>query len=211
MALEAEGLRCHVPSVADTGGRPVRWRDWPDRIVAALPGVRPMAIIGHSAAGLLLPAIARLMGAPSVVFVDAQVPPRSRRVRPIAGEFERFIQALPVSDGLLPRWSEWWGEGVIERLIHDAETRARFESELPRLPPGWFDDSVEVPDWGGLRAGYVQTSAPYGEEAGRARANGWPVVALDGTHLHPYLAPGETATAIGAVLNQFALQVALQV
>jgi hypothetical protein len=63
-------------------------------------------------------------------------------------------------------------------------------------------DAVETPAWSALRAGYIQLSARFARTAADARTRGWPVVAIQGTHLHPLLAPVETADAIAAVVKQ---------
>jgi hypothetical protein len=195
--LESQGTRCSLPSAIERDRELVAWRDWPNVASAGL-NVPPGAIVvGHSAAGFLLPSLASTFSASGVIFVDALIPPDQGSVPPADSDFLQFVRSLPRDDdGLLPPWSRWWGEGAIERLIGDAQTYRRFEAELPRLPLSWFDDAVDVPRWQHLPAGYVQTSARFASSSRDAQERGWAVRALAGTHLHPLLAPRETADAL---------------
>jgi pimeloyl-ACP methyl ester carboxylesterase len=162
----------------------------------ALPSEPDAIWVGHSAAGMLLPACARMLNAGGLVFVDASLPPATGTAAPVDAPFMEFVRGLPLDGDRLPAWSEWWGKDAIATLMPDPNERRQFDLELPRLKLAWFDDAVEVPDWRALRAGYVQTSRRFAHDAATARAHGWPVEVLDGTHLHPLLAPRETAAAI---------------
>jgi hypothetical protein len=83
----------------------------------------------------------------------------------------------------------------LDILSRDAAAFARFESGLPRMHVGWFDDAIELADWDHVPAGFIQTSAIYDHAAAAAQRRGWPVANLQGTHLHPTLHPAETADA----------------
>ncbi|MEQ9247630.1 MAG: alpha/beta hydrolase, partial [Nitratireductor sp.] len=74
--------------------------------------------------------------------------------------------------------------------------KTAFLAELPRLPLTWFDDSFEMPDWSSAKRGFIQTSPAFRDEAMRASERSWPVVRLEGTHLHPAFALEETAAAL---------------
>ncbi|HMJ10101.1 MAG TPA: hypothetical protein VK524_01785 [Polyangiaceae bacterium] len=195
--LESRGQRCSLPTAVARDRELVAWRDWPS-VASAELNVAPGAIVvGHSAAGFLLPSLASALDASGVIFVDALIPPASGSVPPADSEFLQFVHRLPCDDdGLLPPWSRWWGDGAIERLIADPQAYARFEANLPRLPPSWVDDKVDIPSWHHLLAGYLQTSARFAPSASDAQQRGWPVRTLTGTHLHPMIAPGETADAL---------------
>jgi hypothetical protein len=178
----------------------VAWRDWP-RVAGAALRVAPGAVVvGHSAAGFLLPSLAHTLQASAMVFVDALIPPDSGSVPPADAEFLQFVRRLPCRDGLLPPWSRWWGDGAIERVIGDVETFARFEAGLPQLPLSWFDDQLRIPSWDHLPAGYLQTSERFAPSASDAQRRGWPVRVLAGTHLHPCVAPRDTADALAEVV-----------
>jgi hypothetical protein len=177
------------------------WHDWSAQLLAVLPAVDAPILLGHSAAGLLLPALAAALNASALVFVDARVPPPQGRTRPVDGPFLDFVKTLATDDGLLPPWSRWWPDGTIEAHFPDPVLRAQFEADLPRLPLTWFDDSAEVPVWDTRPCGYLQLSRLFEPEALAAAKRGWPVVQIDGTHLHPALEPIESADAVLALVD----------
>jgi hypothetical protein len=206
-ALARRGCLVSIPSMPH-GSIPA-WRDWADA-VSDRTGTndvgRPVVLVGHSAAGLLLPAIAQRPRALGLVFVDARVPPDDGLVAPAEREFMTFVRSRAGADGLLPPWSRWWGDEVVEGLLPDPVARSRFEADVPRLPISWFDDAAAVPPWSDLPAGYVQLSPPYADGAATARSRGWPVETLDGTHVSTATQPDAVAGAIVAVLAYRGLQ-----
>jgi Alpha/beta hydrolase family len=205
--LERHRRQCYAPTPPRTGDESVlRWRYWPDRLRDLLPSASRAILVGHSAAGMLLPAVAERIGARGLIFVDASIPPERGIARPVDPEFMKFVRSLPDVGGRLPRWSEWWPKNAMAALIPDEEARRRFDNDLPLLSLEWFEDSVEVPAWQHLSAGYIQTSDRFSQEAEKARSSGWPVVVLNGTHLHPMLSPLETTDAILSVAKQLGSQ-----
>jgi len=204
-ALAALGHRCHVPTAREASGGIVAWRHWPERVRESVPSITAPILVGHSAAGDLLPICAQKLDAAALVFVDASIPPASGHAAPAEPEFLKFVRALPITGGRLPPWSEWWGEHAMAALIRDPTLRERFESDLPRLPIEWFDDVVPIPAWSALPAGYLQTSQRYSSDADDARERGWPTHVLHGTHLHPMLEPSSTAQALLAIIGSRAI------
>jgi hypothetical protein len=197
-ALERRGFRTYTPCVV---GSDVAWRDAPGAVLAALPELSGPLLVGHSAAGLLLPALAGPLNAWGLIFLDARMPPAQGPTPPAEPEFHAFVKALPVEQGRLPKWSQWWGPGGVATLIPNQWTREAFEADLPRLRPEWFDDAIETPPWEHLRVGYLQTSPRLADQAAVAGARGWPLQTLAGTHLDPFLRPGETALAISELVT----------
>ena len=196
--LRQRGAPCHLPTPAD----PVTpWRDWSAQLLATLPPVDAPVLLGHSAAGLLLPSLAAALNATALIFVDARVPPPQGHTRPVDGRFLEFVKTLATDDGRLPPWSKWWPDGSLEAHFPDPERRARFEADLPRLPLTWFDDSAEVPAWNFRPCGYLQLSKLFEPEALAAVKRGWPLVHVDGSHLHPAVEPVESANAILALID----------
>lgn len=151
---------------------------------------------------MLLPAVAERVGAVGLIFVDATLAPATGTAPPVEREFMKFVEGLPVVEGHLPRWSEWWPRAAMESLMPEEETRRLFEADLPRLSVDWFEDSIEVPAWNDLPVGYVQTSSRFEREAETARSRGWPVIVVEGSHLHPFLEPVESTDAILAVVRE---------
>jgi hypothetical protein len=70
----------------------------------------PVVVVGHTGAASVLPAVAAaLRGVRRMVFVDARLPPCEGTFTP-GGDFLDALRAL-AHDGVLPVWSQWWGEG----------------------------------------------------------------------------------------------------
>ncbi len=197
-ALEERGYQCDVPAVPGL----VPWSRWADAASAAVTRrEEELVVVGHSAAGLALPAIAATIDAAALVFVDARIPPDRGRVAPADDGFLEFLVGLADDTGVLPPWSQWWGPDVMEQIIVDGNARAAFERDLPRLPLAWFDDTSEVPPWTARPAGYLQLSPLFSTEADLAFERGWPTRRLDGTHVHPITHPLAVATAIDAIIR----------
>jgi len=87
-------------------------------------------------------------------------------------------------DGLLPVWSRWWGDGVLEGAVPDRQRRQEIEAELANVPLAFFEAAVETPGgWCGGPAAYLLFSDPYRGGAREGSALGWPVVERLGGHL----------------------------
>jgi hypothetical protein len=179
-----------------------RWRDWPGLIAGTLDVAPGSVLIGHSAAGLLLPALAAATGASALVFVDARIPERGGQAAPADPAFMKFIRARADAAGRLPPWSRWWGADGLAALLPDAAARAALDDDAPRLTCDWFEDAVGVPSWSHLPAAYVRLSKGYENEAADADARGWPVFRVAGNHLFAIADPHATADAIAAAISK---------
>src|SRR5438067_2737601 len=149
-----------------------------DPIVCAAAAARAVesdedtVIVGHSGAGVVLPIVgARVAWKPrQMVFVDAPVPP-------CVGAFSAGGEFLPIlrefaTNGALRKWSAWWGEGVMEALVHDDRRRREIEAELPQVPLAFYEMPLEVPTaWCKGAAGYVLLSEAYRPEANKATSH----------------------------------------
>lgn len=197
-ALRQLGWLAHVPTPSATDPS---WRDWAAELAREVPSLREPVLVGHSAAGLLLPSLARPLDASALIFADARIPPAGGMITPAEPEFLQFLRGLVADDGRMPPWSRWWGDDVAEELLPDGKVRAQFEADLPRLPLSWFEDNADVPIWENVPAGYLQLSKLYDAELHEALRRGWPVRHLDGTHVHPVIDPEATAEAIAALID----------
>jgi len=153
-------------------------------------------IVGHSMGGLLAARLAADIHAAGFICLDARMPQPSGPTPPADPEFHDFLRTLPLKEDHLPPWQDWWDTDVFEGTGISEDHRKAVLSDIPSLPLSWFDDAIEMPDWSGLRKGFVRTSHTFIDEARRAEAAGWPVIRLKGTHLHPATHPEETAQAI---------------
>lgn len=147
----------------------------------------PVVLIGHSAAGPLLPGIAGAVGprVSAAVFVDARLPhPGESWTGSLSGERAAHLRDL-AQDGWLPAWDSWFPPEVLADLLPDPKVRQRFRAELPRLPGDLLDEDLppSPPHWGRIAKSYVQLSDAYLATADEAEAQGWPVQRHGADHL----------------------------
>ncbi len=201
--LTNRGFAVHVPTPMAPPGT-TSWQDWPQRLLDVLPDLKRPILVGHSAGGLIAARLASALNASAFICLDAMMPPETGPVPPVESEFLTFVQTLPLQDGLLPVWTDWWEADLLGAVPISPELKETFQAELPRLSLDWFEDCFDMPDWSASARGYVQTSPVFDDEAHRAWARRWPVISLNGTHLHPMIAPEETATALVEICQQLA-------
>ncbi len=193
--LRTKGFAVHVPTPISRKEQ-TSWHNWPRCLLNALPIMRDPIMVGHSAGGLLAAHLAGTLKAKAFICLDAMMPPEQGKTSPVEPDFMHFIRSLPTENGLLPVWTDWWEDDLLANTAMSTKLRATILSELPRLHVDWFDDSFDMPNWSRSTRGYIQTSPVFNDEAKRANEHGWPVITLQGTHLHPALSPKETARAI---------------
>ncbi len=185
-AAGSRGAVVHVPDLtAVTGSAPPFWEVLVQWAVDAVvdPDGR-VVVVGHSGAGVFLPAIGQRLGARlrALVFVDAQVPPRSG-VHRTPPELERLLDEKTV-DGVLLRWWDWWSADALEEAVPDSAVRTTLQADMPQLPRAFYEETVPVPDgWSGWPCGFVKLSDGYQAAYLEAEGRGWPREAVDGHHL----------------------------
>jgi pimeloyl-ACP methyl ester carboxylesterase len=183
--LEQRGREAIVPSLLGVADAAVpQWRHVPEAVRAATARTsNPIVLAGHSGGGLLLPTIADTLtvAVAALVFVDSFLPPASGSVPLAPSGFWDQLRTL-ATEGVLPRWSSWFGEDAMRELIPDERLRATLVAEMPRLPLSYFEASVPVPDgWDARPCAYILFSEePYEQSASDARARGWPVAEIRG-------------------------------
>jgi pimeloyl-ACP methyl ester carboxylesterase len=183
--LERRGHEAMVPSllgVADAAAP--QWRHVPEAVRAATTHKpNPIVLIGHSGGGLLLPTIADnvTVNVAGLVFVDSFLPPPGGGLPLAPPGFMDQLRAL-ATDGVLPRWSSWFGEDAMRELVPNERLRADLEAEMPCLPLSYFEASVPLPDdWDACPCAYLLfTAESYGQSAAEARRHGWPVAEIPG-------------------------------
>ncbi len=198
-ALRVMGWRATVV------GLPRGLRDPDDVMRGFLSGLPrdDVALVPHSNAGLYAPALADAIGPVATVFVDAALPMSAGATRLAPPQFFEFLTGLADDEGLLPPWTEWWGEADLERLLPDPYWRRRVEAEEIRLPLSYFRSTVQVPSgWADNRCGYLAFGDTYAEEVDLARHHEWPVAMLGGGHLHMLHDPAGVANGIIELLDQ---------
>jgi hypothetical protein len=181
--LSSRGSPVVVPELAPTDAPAPVWPAHVARILEQVPA-GAVVLVGHSAAGRLVPLVAAGRADPSIcVFVDAQLP--VDLLAPDADEwFHAHVRSIAVGD-VLPPWSEWWGPEAWDALVPDPDRRAELAGALPRLTVAAATEVPPAPDRPVGRAAYLRLSPVFDRQADVARALGWPVRDLDGGHLHP--------------------------
>jgi hypothetical protein len=200
-ALTARRTEVVVPELAPVDTEPPVWPAHVDRIVEQLGGLDHAVLVGHSAAGRLIPLVADRVPGADCVFLDAQLP-----VDLLApGDDDWFLAHVRsiATGGHLPRWSEWWGTGAWETLVPDPMRRSALEAVLPRVSLASVEEVPPAPV-SPMCAAYVRLSAAYDAEAQVCEARDWPVTRLVGGHLHFAVDEDAVADALIATADQLA-------
>jgi pimeloyl-ACP methyl ester carboxylesterase len=208
-ALRRSGHNVQIPDVLDNQQSPPAWCSWTSHLLQHITSCHEPILVGHSSASALVADLAHRLPCRCIVIVDGDVPPSRGSASPVRPALYDFIRGIAASDGALPIWSRWFTSDIrrtsligLDLLARDPIAFAEFERGLPRLSVDWFDDTIELAGWDHVPAGFIQCSSIYDHAALEAGRRGWPVVVLEGTHLHPILEPAETMLAIESLLRQ---------
>lgn len=163
--------------------------------LAAL-GESPDAIaVAHSNAGAYVPALAATAPLGAVVFMDAVLPEAGGGVQPtVRADLAERMRPL-VADGMLPPWTDWWPREVVVALFPDEQTFADVHAATPRVPAGYLDSAVEVPEgWTvGLECAFLAFGETYAEDRRRAESLGWRTRTMALAHLGHLQRPQDVA------------------
>ena len=163
-------------------------------------------LVLHSGAGSLAPAIADLSEGRVIAaaFVDAVLPHpgRSWFETASAGLGQRLRELA--TDGHVPPWDQWFGDGAMAQLLPDPAQRQAFADELSSTPVSWLEAAVPDIDFGLEQASaYLRLSRIYEDEAAEARHRGWPSLRLDLGHLALMTHPAEVVSSLIEVTKRF--------
>lgn len=197
-----------VPSHRDVGPPYIA-----SRVAAVREAIRGrgrLVLVGHSAAGSLLPGIGAGLPVAAYLFVDAVLPrPGRTAFEELGPELEDYLRSK-ASDGWLPPWHEWFPETPPADLIIDPEARAAFVADDRPIPVARFEEVA--PDaliWPDAPCGYLRLSPAYDTILTRVSAMGWPARLVDAHHLLPYTEPGRVADAIRELLTEMGIDSAV--
>jgi hypothetical protein len=163
-----------------------------DTIAGCALAEEPVAVVGHSAAGPLLPGALDAIGssATAAVFLDARLPHGGRTWLEVLSPQRRAARLDLIVDGRLKPWDQWFP---------DENLSALFPEPLPSLPEALLHEVMPTSTWDGPAA-YLQLSEAYADIADEAEANGWTVARYALDHLAPLTRPAEVAQAIARAL-----------
>ena len=184
--------------------RPVRSpADVLEGLLTCLPD-EPVVLVPHSNAGLFVPALAARRVVAATVFVDAALPPLDAPTTTTAPPaFYDFLVGKAAGSGVLPVWTEWWGEDEVSGLFPDAATRERVEAQQQRLPLSYFTEPLTVPaGWAAMPCAYLAFGDTYAQETRTAQDSDWPVSVMPGGHLEMLWQPGHVAQELRRLADE---------
>jgi hypothetical protein len=205
--LGARGWEALVTSdLRDPIGRQPCWQRTVRGVETSLlqvPANHAVALVAHSGAGPLLPAVASALRQPVIVylFVDAGLPRGGMsRLDAIEAEDAVFAADLQATLEAGQRFPTWTDE-QLATMVPDPDRRHALLAELrPRGAEYWTEPLPKVSGWPSAPCGYLQFSPPYRAAAERARRAGWPTRSLLGGHFHQLVDPPAVAEALTDLL-----------
>jgi hypothetical protein len=195
----------------DQPGRRLFWQTTVagvERSLREVPEDHPVALVGHSGAGALLPAAAFAVRQPVVacLLVDAGLPaPGRSRLDSMAKEgpdgaaFAIELAAILDAGGRYPEWTD----ADLAPLIPDAARRDQLLAELrPRGRDFWTELLPGVSAQPDVAYAYLEFSESYKTAAEGAKAMGWPVRHLPAGHFHHLVDERAVADALLWLLTE---------
>ena len=170
----------------------------PLQVELTLVRITDQVLVGHGAAGPLLPQIGfarQAVGRPvsGYVFVDALLP---RTMRPASLMDLITSPDDRQADGLTQRIAE---DGMFP--IPDPDVRAALLADLRPRGLDFFTETLPSPiDWPDAPCGFVQLSDTFATEARTAAQRGWTVTSVEAHHFWAMSDPDGLARALGDVL-----------
>jgi hypothetical protein len=204
--LQDSGFGCVVPDL--TALATMNPPYYPKYAIAAAAAVDdtagPVVVVGHSAAGALLPAIAEAIGdrTHGAVFVDAMLPQPGRSWFDTAPP-GLAAQLRGLADhGLLPPWHEWFPPGSLKALVPDLARRERLIAEIPPLPVAYFDEPAPPARFAtAVDCAFVRLGPPFDAAADKAQRLSWWVTRKDWDHLRMLSDPDAVADLIAQAIS----------
>jgi hypothetical protein len=204
--LRARNVDVVVPTIlTDSQPRPF-WRQHVQAVVKSIHGVpasRPLLLMAHSGAGILLPAIREALGDRAIaayVFVDAIFPDNMKSRLDLfespeaASAFRRSAR-----NGFLPVWREQ----DLRRVIPDEHVRRQVVTELRPLPLAVYEEPVPVfASWPDAPCAFIQFTATYAMDAKRALNAGCLHKSVPGTHFQMLADPGPIADVLATLIRE---------
>ena len=165
----------------------------------------PCVLVVHSGAGALVPSI--VIAAPGrvrcAVFVDAILPHDGQSwFDTVPERLSMRVRELAV-DGRAPRWSDWFSDRTLGRLVPDETERETLVSGMPRISLKFLEcPAPTIAEWLAPECcDYLQLSDGYAAESERSSAMGWRGRRLVGDHLWLFTHPLEVAESLVSLVS----------
>lgn len=212
--LRHKDIEVIIPTlVSSVDTDPPYWQQHVRAVARALEPIlpqHPLILVGHSGAGMLLPALRQVTRRPvaAYLFVDAGLPQDGKSRLDLfenPDAIEQFRQAAV--DNFLPPWSA----DDLRDVIPDMELRQRFVAELSPLPLAVYEEPIPVfTGWPDAPCGYLRfgSNPVYESPAEQARREGWAYLELEGEHFHMLVDPLAVANTLLKLLKQLGVDVA---
>jgi len=176
---------------------------WRQHVRAAASRVRDVdrpILVGHSAAGALLPAIREAARAPvsGYIFMDAGLP--STGPRRGSGAFAKLIDDFYAAGQRFPNWTD---EDLRAIVPDDGRRRALLQQMRPAPSRFWTEAVPLFPGWPDAPCAYLRfaPNPVYDEAAAEATRRGWPHREISGGHFHMLVDPPAVTDALIALAN----------
>jgi hypothetical protein len=187
--LSQRGFDAVVPRLSSAlEGDPSYYARFADLTAGAVRIAAPagdVVLVGHSAAGALLPSVAaQIPGVAGAIFADALLPHPGRTwFETLPPPLKAHLLAL-ARDNRLPPWNAWWPPDAMERILPDPAMRETFVGALREIPFAYCEEPAPgIATPGSVRCAYLQWSAACRADAAEAGARGWPVLSRNSNHL----------------------------
>ncbi len=207
--LESMGQRTVIPSLLPVLNQASGFADSMAHYVreavkdSALPD--PLVLVGHSAAGAYLPVIRSHLEreVSAYLFVDARLPKSGASLADQDSREAEQRRREMAEGGMLPPWSEWFSDRVLENLLPNEESRLRFVDELSPIPLALFHEEIAfASEWTDAPCAYLRLSEYYKPLFRDAMAEGWHVSEINAEHLHLITHPLVVTKLLLDVLDQ---------
>jgi len=202
-SLEQQDVAVLVPRLMDDGQTVLPyWTQHAEAVargMSSLPADRPLILVGHSGAGLLLPAIRERMPNPvaGYIFVDAGLPrdgmSRLTEIEDSIPEDAAGFREHLEAGGRFPVWTDQ----DLSDIIPDRRLRHDLLDALSPRPLSFFTEPIPVfAGWPDAPCAYIKLSDGYGRAAEAAEHAGWALSEIDAGHFHMLVDPVEVAALL---------------
>ena len=193
-----------APVASETGPHWKRHVALAASAIASVPAAVSVMLVGHSGAGVLLPAIRESMerACAGYIFVDAGLP-NGNEPRKGMGGFAQHLDEIHAQGERFPHWSD---EDLRDVLPVPA-VRTALLRELRPQPPDFWDETMPVfAGWPDAPCAYIRfgPNPSYDAAAEEAQRRGWRYRDLGGAHFHMLVDPVAVTDELLAIEAAFA-------